>query len=325
MLELNKLPFKKTVNIPDLYQIGDLRMRDPYIYADLRRRLYFLYGTNINTADGAANIDPYFDFYVSDDLSSFYGPFVAFEPPRGFWGVKNYWAPEVHFYGDRYYMFASFKGGIGCDRGTAVLVADAPEGPFVPMSNSHATLQGHECLDGTLYVEDGQPYIVFCHEWTELYYGKIKALPLKADLSGPIHEEAITIVDTQTDYLPWIRLMRDDRVSKKGFLTDAPYLHRLPGGKLLMTWSSYASPEVGGEGGYTVAGVISDCGRIKGPWRHLPKLLLDHDVGHSALFYDFDGQLKFISHANDRRHGEEAVIILDVEENKEGIKIQWKK
>lgn len=81
-------------------------------------------------------------------------------------------------------MFASFKGGIGEDRGTAVLIADRPEGPFVPLSDGHVTLKGHECLDGTLLIDGGRPYIAFCHEWTELYYGKIKALPMKDDLSA---------------------------------------------------------------------------------------------------------------------------------------------
>ena len=325
MQESSKYPFRLSPNPPGCRHLSELRMRDPFIFPDRNRNLYFLYGTGMGFADGAANIDPYFDFYVSEDLKLFYGPFLAFEPPKGFWGVKNYWAPEVHLYRGRYYMFASFKGGIGCDRGTAVLAADAPEGPFVPLSNSHMTLPGHECLDGTLYVEDGQPYIVFCHEWTELYYGKILALPLKDDLSGLKDLRPITIVDTEKDPLPWIRLMRDDRVSKTGLLTDAPYLHRLPGGKLLMTWSSYAAPSAGGEAGYVIAGVISDSGKIAGPWRHLEKPILDHDAGHSALFYDLEGNLRLVSHAHDRNHGGETPVILSVREHEEGIEIIWNK
>ena len=73
----------------------------------------------MDVADGAANIDPYFDFYVSEDLETYYGPFMAFAPPAGYWGVKHYWAPEVYRVHGKYYMFASFKGGIGGDRVTA--------------------------------------------------------------------------------------------------------------------------------------------------------------------------------------------------------------
>ncbi|MGN0772674.1 MAG: glycoside hydrolase family 43 protein [Candidatus Ventricola sp.] len=325
MLALNKITFAPTPNPPCVRRLHELRMRDPFIFTDRERGLYFLYGTNMDTVDGAANIDPYFDFYVSEDLETFYGPYMAFKPPKGYWGVKHYWAPEVHAYRGKYYMFASFKGGIGEDRGTAVLIADKPEGPFVPLSDGHVTLKGHECLDGTLLIDEGRPYIAFCHEWTELYYGKIKALPMKDDLSASLDEEPIVIVDTEKDSIPWIRLMRDDRVSKKGLLTDAPFFHRLPGGKLLMTWSSYSKKEAGGCGGYVIAGLISDSGRIAGSWRHLPELLLDRDVGHSALFRDLGGRLMLISHANDSDHGSESPIILPVTETEERITIQWPK
>lgn len=326
MQALNNASFRPTVNPAREVTLDQIYMRDPFVLADARRGLYFLYGTNCAVADGAANVDPYFDFYVSTDLVHFRGPYLAFEPPAGYWGVKHYWAPEVYAYKGRYYMFATFKGGIGQDRGTAVLVADAPEGPFVPLSDGHVTLKGHECLDGTLFVaDDGTPWIAFCHEWTELYYGKIKALPLRPDLSASLEADPVVIVDTETDTIPWIRLMRDDRVSKTGLLTDAPFFHRLPSGKLLMTWSSYSKPGYqGGEGGYVIAGCVSDSGQITGPWRHLPQLILDHDVGHSSLFRDLAGNWKLVSHCNDEKHGQEHPIILDVTEEEERIVVQWK-
>ena len=93
-------------------------------------------------------------------------------------------------------MFASFKGGIGQDRGTAILVSDFPEGMYVPWSEGYVTLKGHECLDGTFYMdESGQAWTVFCHEWTEMYYGKIKAMKLSEDLKYTLDEEPIVIVD----------------------------------------------------------------------------------------------------------------------------------
>ena len=327
MPALNDLYFRPSVNPVRNLTLDQIHVRDPFIFTDTNRGLYFLYGTNCEVADGAANIDPYFDFYISTDLVHFRGPFLAFEPPAGYWGVRNYWAPEVHEYQGKYYMFATFKGGIGGDRGTAVLVASAPEGPFVPLSDGHVTLKGHECLDGTLLVEeDGTPWIAFCHEWTELYYGKIKALPLRPDLSASLDVDPVVIVDTEKDDIPWIRLMRDDRVRKTGLLTDAPFFHRLPSGKLLMTWSSYSKPGYRGTGcgGYVIAGCISDSGRITGPWRHLPELIADRDMGHSALFQDLEGNWKLISHGNDEKHGQEAPVILNVIEESERIKVEWK-
>lgn len=308
-------------------KIEELYMRDPFIYTDPKRGLYFLYGTNMHTCDGAANVDPFFEVWVSEDLEIFHGPYLVFAPPKGFWGVKQYWAPEVHDYQGNCYLFATFKGGIGEDRGTAILRAEHPEGPFREHSVGHATLKGHECLDGTFYVDMcGNPWIVFCHEWTELYYGKIKALPLKKDLTGAEDAEAIVIVDTEKDDLPWIRPMHDPRVRKKGYLTDAPYVHRLQSGALLMLWSSYAVPDFGGkgDGGYVIAGCLSRSGRMEGPWEHLPELLLDHNAGHSALFYDLAGNLKLISHCNDTEHGRECPIILDVREEQDQIRILWR-
>lgn len=37
-------------------------------------------------------------------------------------------------------------------RGTQILRADKPEGPFVPLSDGPVTPADWECLDGTLYV-----------------------------------------------------------------------------------------------------------------------------------------------------------------------------
>ncbi len=47
----------------------DLRMRDPFIFTDTKRKLYFLFGTGA-ACDGAANIDPYFEVYVGEKSGS---------------------------------------------------------------------------------------------------------------------------------------------------------------------------------------------------------------------------------------------------------------
>lgn len=327
MLELSKINGKKGSRNVSWMKLQEIIIRDPFIFTDKQRSCYFLYGTDMGTCDGAANIDPCFLCYVSEDLANFYGPYVVFEPEKGFWGVKHYWAPEVYMHQDKYYMFATFKGGIKEDRGTGILIADAPEGPFYDYSKGHTTLPRHECLDGTLYFDDtGVPWIVFCHEWTEIYYGKIKALPLKKDLSGvEDFSQEMIIVDTQNDFLPWIRQINDERVAKTGYLTDAPFLYRLKDGKLLLIWSSYAirGYQSGGEGGYVIAGCISRNGSIEGPWEHIPKLLLDKNAGHSALFIDLLGNLRLVSHCNDTLHGQEYPIILSVDEEDGWLSINW--
>lgn len=299
------------------YRLQELKMRDPFIFADSSDQTYYLFGTT-GVCNGAADIDPYFEVWRSKDLISFEGPYAAFQPEKNFWGVKDYWAPEVHRYGQQFYMFASFKGGPKENRGTGILIADHPAGPYRDHSRKAVTLVGEECLDGTLYLDENQkPWIVFCQEWTSRYYGKIKALPLTDDLSAPLTQQAVTLVDTETDNLPWIRHMSDPRVEKIGYLTDAPFLHKMPGGSLLLLWSSYSIDHwnESGQGGYVVAQCHSATGSIEGPWTHLPTMLLDEDAGHAALFYDFAGELRLICHCNDTKHGREYPVIYRVIQN----------
>lgn len=295
----------------------EIHMRDPFVFPYAAEGKYYLFGTTF--ADGCGDKDPIFEVYVSEDLRSWEGPYVAFQPPKGFWGVRHYWAPEVFEVDGRFYMFASFKGGIGENRGTGILAADHPAGPYRPHSGGPVTLAGHECLDGTFYQDDeGRRWIVFCHEWTELYEGKIKALRLTDDLRGSFGEP-VTILNAAD--VKWIRLFGDPRIEKTGYLTDAPFLYRARNGELLLLWSSYSVPNYGdrGLGGYTVAVARSASGRIEGPWTHDDRLLMDRNAGHSSLFRDFQGRLWISTHGPDTPHGQERPMFLKVEERENGL------
>ncbi|WP_274654766.1 glycoside hydrolase family 43 protein [Paenibacillus humicola] len=300
-------------------RLDDIPMRDPFVYASAEEETYYLFGTTF--ADGCGDKDPIFEVYASGDLESWEGPYAAFQPPKGFWGVRHYWAPEVFRIDGRYYMFASFKGGIGENRGTGILAADHPAGPYLPHSDGPVTIAGSECLDGTFYEdEDGQRWIVFCHEWTELYEGKIKALRLTSDLKRSFGEP-VDILNARD--MPWIRLFGDPRIEKTGYLTDAPFMYKTRSGELLMLWSSYSVPGYGdsGLGGYTVAVARSKSGRIEGPWMHDAGLFMDRNAGHSSLFRDFAGQLRISTHYPDTPHGKERPLFLKVEETETGLKL----
>lgn len=299
------------------YDVKDIHVRDSFIFTDRENERYLLFGTN-DVSNGAADLNPFFEVYTSKDLKTFEGPYVAFYPKKGFWGVRHYWAPEVHEYKGKYYMFASFKGGIDEDRGTAILVSDRPEGPYEEHSKGHVTLKGHECLDGTLYIDKkGKPWIVFIHEWTEMYYGKIKALPLSDDLTHPLTQDALTIFDLEFDRPGWIRTISDDRAGKSGYLTDAPFMHRMENGDLIMLWSSYSVENYknsGGKGGYVVAMVKSESGDIQGPWKHAEMPVFDINYGHVALFRNLDGELMLSGHGDDTHHGSEHSLFFKVKE-----------
>ena len=137
----------------------EIQIRDPFVYVEAGK--YYLYGStdrDIWRGEGQG-----FCCYVSKDLEQFEPKGNVFDKPRGYWGKMNFWAPEMHVYQGKYFLFASFKAEGVC-RGTAVLKADSPLGPFRPWSERALTPTDWECLDGTLYVENNIPYLVFCHE-----------------------------------------------------------------------------------------------------------------------------------------------------------------
>lgn len=274
-----------------MVHISELRIRDPFVLPVAHDQRYYLYGTNCGHIDGQG-----FAVYQSRDLKHWEGPSVAFRPPIGFWAQRDFWAPEVHRYRDRYYMFASFKANDG-PRGTQVLVADSPLGPFEPWSDGPLTPWDWECLDGTLYVDDDElPWLVFCHEWLQVHDGRIVAMPLTDDLSRPAGQPQVLFKASEA---PWAH----KEVNQRDFVTDGPFLHRTESGSLVMLWSSF------GVDGYAVGVARSTTGRITGPWRQYATPLYSKDGGHPMLFRTFGGELMMSLHTPNQSPGERAVFL----------------
>jgi arabinan endo-1,5-alpha-L-arabinosidase len=255
----------------------DIHIRDPFILPVTAEKQYYLYGTTGSEAwtDSASG----FDHYTSPDLQYWEGPFPTFRPPTDFWADRNFWAPEVHVYRGRYYLFASFKAEGVC-RGTQILIADGPQGPFQPISDGPVTPRDWECLDGTLFLDaSDQPWIVFCHEWVQVGDGEICALRLSDDLASAIRQPHLLF---RASKAPWSQEINSK--GRKGYVTDGPWLHRLANGELIMLWSSF------GVGGYTVGIARSASGDILGPWQHMLESLYAGDGGHCMVFRAFDGQ-----------------------------------
>ena len=261
----------------------DIHIRDPFVLPIMAEQQYYLYGTTgsetwTNSATGI-------DYYTSPDLQNWEGPFPAFRPSTNFWADRNFWAPEVHAYRGRYALFASFKAEGVC-RGTQILVADSPRGPFQPISEGPVTPRDWECLDGTLFIDaDGQPWIVFCHEWVQVGDGEVCALRLNDELVSAIEPPRLLFRASEA---PWSQEI--DSKGRKGYVTDGPFLHRLATGDLIMLWSSF------GTGGYTVGVARSASGALLGPWQQLPEPLYAGDGGHCMVFRTFAGQLCLAFH-----------------------------
>lgn len=265
-----------------------VHLRDPFVVPVYAEKKYYLFGTtDKNIWEGKCTG---FDVYVSEDLEIWGDPLPAFRADDDFWADQNYWAPEVHFYRDKYYMLASFKAD-GKRRGTQILVSDKPIGPYIPLTDEPITPKEWECLDGTLYIdEEGDPWIVFCHEWAQVNDGEICCMKLTKDLMATISEPILLFHASDA---PWSyhSIMTSISNDKGQYVTDGPFLYKAENGELLMLWSSYTEKE------YAIGIARSVSGKIVGPWNHDRLPLKLKDGGHGMLFKTFDGKLMLTVHS----------------------------
>lgn len=274
-------------------KLSEIHIRDPFILPFEGK--YYLFGTPGKCAwEGGAG------FYcnISEDLENWSEPIKCFDPPKGFWATENFWAPEVHYYSGRFYMFASFLGK-GHMRAVQVLASDKPEGPYEVWSDP-LTPNDWMCLDGTLYVENGVPYMVFCHEWVQVTDGEMCIVRLSDDLKNAVEPPRILFHASTPDWAS----------SKEhgGFITDGPFLHKCADGRLVMIWSSFD------EHGYIEAVAYSENGTVNGKWRHCKKPLLSDNGGHGMIFKTFEGKLLFTLHLPNGPDGAERAQIMEVAE-----------
>ncbi len=260
----------------------EINIRDPFVLNHNGK--YYMYGTRAkNTWEKVEIYSQGFDVYESTDLENWSDPKPIFEYYDGFWGKTQFWAPEVHKYNGKFYMLASFTAD-GYHRGTAIFECDTPNGTFKEHTSGAVTPKDWECLDGTLYVENGTPYIVFCHEWAQIKNGTVCALELTPDLKRAVGEPILLWSAGDANWA-------DDISGNGSYVTDGPFLIRKENGELICIWSSFSKGE------YVEAISRSDNGSIKGKWTIDEKLLYEKDGGHGMIFTDLSGNGKFTFHS----------------------------
>ena len=273
---------------------NEIHVRDPFVLP--WEGSYYLYGTRGPTCWGLADG---FDVYVGKDLENWEGPIEIFHNDGSFWADREYWAPEVHVINGAFYMFASFHSP-NRRRGTQILRAEKPTGPFVPISDGPVTPAGWECLDGTFFQsKDGDPYLVFCHEWLQVHDGEVCAMKLTPDLKAAAGEPRVLFRASQA---PWV-VPSVDKDGNKNYVTDGPWLHRCPDGRLMMLWSSH------GKDGYAQAASYSDNGDITGNWTPAAEPIFGRDGGHGMIFRDFEGVQHLVLHAPNENPYERPVFL----------------
>lgn len=282
--------------------IRDIWISDPYVLADPKTGLYYIYSRAFSLKDFVPDAPGCFYAICSRDLIHWSVPRVVFEQ-EDFWADKDYWAPECWIWQGKYYLVSSFRAE-GTYRACQFLVADHPLGPFKPYGEP-LTPKGWQCLDGTLFVDEGgSPWLVFCHEWVQVFDGQVAAVRLSPDLAHAVSDPIILF---RASDAPWRGPQLSQPSCDGGNVTDGPFLHRMNNGSLIMLWSNYC-PD-----GYAVGYARSLSGSIRGPWVQEKTPLYAFDGGHAMLFHTFEGQLMMALHCPNT-HGKKRALLFEMEE-----------
>ena len=285
-----------------------LNIHDPAILADPISKKYYVYDSyhvgnpdeKLPSPNGRAGVEGYW----SEDLRYWHGPELVYEIEEDSWAQGEHapWAPEVSYYKGKYYLFLTFHDYDTVidakpdrpkmiKRASQILYADSPLGPFKRFANKAHTPPTEMTLDGTLYVEDDQPWMIYCQEWIQTGDGLIKAIKLSADLATTVGEPITLINAGDVDWTA--KRTNWEGVDTRAVVTDGPWPYRSKSGKLMLLWSSW---NIDKEKRYTTSLAYSDNGKIDGKWRHRKEPLIWDDRGHGNIFKTFDGQLMLALH-----------------------------
>lgn len=292
------------------FRFPDVRWRDMCVLPDPVSKTYYIVGP------GRRGVRE----YSSKDLIHWTGPVQIYTASDSVWGnipVISIWAPEMHFYKGKYYLFLTFDTRNKfaeqwrnwlprVTRGSQVLVSDSPTGPFKTFQNRSTLPVDMMTLDGTLWVENGIPYMVYCHEWVQISDGGVEYVQLKDDLSETAGEPVRLFRGSQA---PWGRI--SDQYGC--YVTDGPYLYIGKTGKLYMIWTSGSST------GNGVGVAISESGKLAGPWKQQAEPLFNNNGGHAMIFHTFDGRLMMILHSP--YNGDTRPHIFEIEDTGETLRI----
>ncbi|OMF23255.1 glycoside hydrolase [Paenibacillus sp. FSL H8-0548] len=288
-------------NLGSGHKLADIPAHDPFVVADGATQTYYLYTGGSPRLNG---MDRYGVLaYKSQDLLNWEGPYVVFTIPDGIWANPQHgaWAPEVHTYNGRYYLFVTLHnndrklegeghGGYRLHwRGTVIAVSDSPEGPFELVKQEAPIVPAHlMTLDGSLHIdEEGSPWMVYCHEWVQTADGTVAAIRLKADLTDSDSEPIHLFSGSEA---PWDNGNHPQDEAKSMYVTDGCQVYRTSGNRLIMLWSTYE------KGSYVQTIARSTTGKLEGPWEQLEPLVFD-DSGHGMLFQTFQGDWMMILHS----------------------------
>ena len=134
---------------------------DPFIL--LHEDKYYMYATS--APDG-------FKVFTSLDLINWEEAGYCYKDST--WAINCFWAPEVYYYNNKFYMLYTGRWKKNESLRTALAVSDSPLGPFKDINDGPLFDLGFATIDATLFFDDdGKIYLYFVRDCSEYIVGGV--------------------------------------------------------------------------------------------------------------------------------------------------------
>ncbi|MGN1052885.1 MAG: family 43 glycosylhydrolase, partial [Candidatus Scatosoma sp.] len=220
-----------------------------------------------------------FTLYRSDDLEVF-EKVCRLVDKETLSGYTNLWAPEIHKYNGKYYLIVSvFNREKG--RGSIVLYSEKLRGRYELLTGEYITPNDWWCLDATLFVSDGKPYLYFSNEWINTVNkdgdGSIFVAELSKDLTKTVSAPKKIVSGRHCGFSKQLTYAG---TGVKGYVAEGPFVKER-GEKTELYWSTYTAE------GYCVVRSVAD--KVLGEYV-FDDFIFRKDGGHCMVFKGTDGK-----------------------------------
>ena len=269
-----------------------VRGGDPFIH--LENGTYYLYFSSGDTVGLTVYTSTDLKEWLPDQGRDKFGR--AYVNGNGF-GSRLFWAPEMHKYKGKYYLFHSAEEKVTVD------VGDSPLGPFRNPEKKPFFPEGN--IDNSFFLDDdGTPYMLYAH----FYAGnEVWICELEKDLLHAKPETQRKLIRAEEDW----EMNRADPRFAKWSIAEGPCLVKKDG----LYWLTYSSHHVIDDN-YNVC--LATATSVKGPYVKQGKgpILAPRGrykcTGHHSLFKDKDGNWKIVFHSRDPGGGPRYTYTADV-------------
>jgi beta-xylosidase len=312
----------------------DVKLGDPFVLYDKQSDMYYMYGTG-----GVTNG---FVVYSSSDLVNWENKSVVYTSKQDrSWGTKDFWAPEVYQYNDRYYMFysAHWKNNPNNELENykiGVAVSNSPLGPFEDMTGGPLFDPGYPIIDANVYFsEDGRLYLYYsrcCYKhsvdseiatWAKdrgmydnIEESWIYGVELKSDFSGIIGEPVLLLrpplkmKDKQSEWES--RSVTSGEINRRW--TEGSYLFKHNDVYYMMYSANYFAGEnyaVGYATSNYPLGLFEKSDNNPVLEKNTNKGGVVTGTGHNSLLRDKNGKTWCVYHGRTSITGDERVVFMD--------------